>query len=81
MKYPKHMGPDSQAAELSWLYSSLAAAWSLVAQYQELEQRIEGERIRERVFEAKPPPRNYGGDANEGVHPSEGPATEGGQSC
>jgi hypothetical protein len=88
MMFPKHEGPESQAQELAWLYGSLAAAWSLVAQYQRLEaerEAYDNERMREKVFEAKPyreSPRNYGGDANDpSVHPDEGPATSGGQSC
>jgi hypothetical protein len=81
--YPRNEGPQSQAQELAWLYGSLAAAWSLVAQYQKIEADAEEERMRQRVFEARPyreSPR--ASDTGEGVvHPDEGPATSGGQSC
>jgi hypothetical protein len=88
MMYPKHMGPDTQAAELAWLYSSLAAAWSLVAQYQAMEARIEEDRMRENrdrimrdKMEAFKKPSERVVTPDDEVHPDEGPATSGGQSC
>jgi hypothetical protein len=78
--YPRNVGPQSQAQEMAWLYGSLAAAWSLVAQYQEIEADAEQERMRRRredVIKSK-----LFDKPSEGVsEPDEGPATSGGQSC
>lgn len=51
MYYPKNYAPNSQYEQLSILYNQLAAAYSIIAQYEEADRRRESERLRERLVD------------------------------
>jgi hypothetical protein len=46
-RYPEPTGPKTQTELLAWLFSSLGAAYSMLAQYEAEDDQREHERMRE----------------------------------